>query len=390
MRADAAPELSDRSASFARMFDTTHPAPPSPARPDARARSTSDGRTCAVDEPAGHGRVTGCGPLAALRRLLSPGRRPAGGHARRAWWRGRPAWPPRRPPGTAPGGGAACHATIRAKRSSNGCKLAGVGGAVRAPAAGLDGHPAALARVRGGADGLRDRFGHGRSFRAEGAASRRAAAPARRAVRSVSVIRAMAAASASSRQHLRVAPHRLDPGRGEPDEGAAPVGGVAVAHEQPPPLQPVDDLADHRLRPVQVQRSLADRQRTGVGEVAEHGTGGGGQAAAGSVAAVVGEVDGAEEGGEGRGVRAGSAASARPSGGPGSGRRAPRGSCRHRARGRIHRQSRWIPPSSGGDGVETGQDVAAFRTLCRSWTSSTPTPDIPTRAAPLSAATSAD
>ena len=42
-----------------------------------------------------------------------------------------------------------------------------------------------------------------------------------------------------------------------------------------------------------------------MGEVAEHGAGGGGQAAAGSVAAVVGEVDGAEEGGEGRSVGGG-------------------------------------------------------------------------------------
>jgi hypothetical protein len=55
-------------------------------------------------------------------------------------------------------------------------------------------------------------------------------------------------------QHLAVAAQHLLAFAGEPDERAPPVGGVAFALEQALARQPVDDLADHRLGPAEVQR----------------------------------------------------------------------------------------------------------------------------------------
>ena len=99
-------------------------------------------------------------------------------------------------------------------------------------------------------------------------------------------------------QHLTVATQQLLALAGEPDERAAPVGGIALALEQALAGQPVDDLADHRLRPPEVHGGLADGQRARDREVGEHRAGRARQVAARAVAPVVGQVERAEEGGE--------------------------------------------------------------------------------------------
>ena len=77
-----------------------------------------------------------------------------------------------------------------------------------------------------------------------------------------------------------------------------PVRRVALTLDHAFGLQPVDDLADHRLDAAEVPRGLPDGQRALHGEVREHGPRRCGQVAARAVAPAVGEVQRAEQRGE--------------------------------------------------------------------------------------------
>ena len=136
------------------------------------------------------------------------------------------------------------------------------------------------------------------------------------------------------------------PAVGQPDQRAPPVGRVALALEQPLVLQVADDLADDRLGPVQVRGRLADRQRPGHGQVLEHRPGRALELAAGSVAAVKGQVHRPEPLGEPLG--------------PLLRRRSPdQGSACP-----MHRQSRWIPgPGFDGRGGTAGPTSGSMRVV---------------------------
>ena len=95
-------------------------------------------------------------------------------------------------------------------------------------------------------------------------------------------------------EHIGVRPQPFEPGAGQPDQCAPAVVGVGLALEQAMALELSDDLADHRLCAIQVQGSLADRNRSGLGQVLEDGAGGVGQLAAPSVPAVERKVGGGE------------------------------------------------------------------------------------------------
>jgi hypothetical protein len=99
-------------------------------------------------------------------------------------------------------------------------------------------------------------------------------------------------------QHLAVAAQRLLSVSGQPDQRPPPVGGIVFALEQALPFQVGHDLADHRLRPVQVHRGFTHGERPGERQVLEHGPGGARQLAPRSVPTVKRQVDGAEEVGE--------------------------------------------------------------------------------------------
>src|SRR5690348_17662901 len=99
-------------------------------------------------------------------------------------------------------------------------------------------------------------------------------------------------------EHLALAAQGVLPGRGQPDQRAPPVGRVALALQHALALQVADDLADHRLRAVQVRRCLAARQRPGEGEVLEYRERGVRQLAARAIPPVEGQVHRPEELGE--------------------------------------------------------------------------------------------
>ena len=104
-------------------------------------------------------------------------------------------------------------------------------------------------------------------------ASMSAFSPPTSAARSSGVIRRPARVEQLGGEHLALAVERVEPARGEPDQGPAPVVRVGLALEQALGLELRDDVADHRLRPVQVLRRLADGQRARVREVQQHGPG---------------------------------------------------------------------------------------------------------------------
>jgi len=73
-------------------------------------------------------------------------------------------------------------------------------------------------------------------------------------------------------EHVGVGAQSLQAGACEPDKGATAVVGIGFALEQAVALELGDDLADHRLGTVEVPGGIADRHRSGLGKVLQHGT----------------------------------------------------------------------------------------------------------------------
>jgi hypothetical protein len=64
-------------------------------------------------------------------------------------------------------------------------------------------------------------------------------------------------------EHLPIPAQGLVTGGCQPDQCPPPVPRIVLALQQAVALQMGHDLADHRLRPAHVRRSLADGERTG-------------------------------------------------------------------------------------------------------------------------------
>jgi len=72
------------------------------------------------------------------------------------------------------------------------------------------------------------------------------------------------------RQHITLAFEELTSASRQPHESAAPVGRIVLPLEEARTFEVRDDLADHRLRSVQMAGQLADGYRPRQGEVLQH------------------------------------------------------------------------------------------------------------------------